>query len=232
MQCFAGQKCYIKQSYSEGSSWHAFKVKDKVWIGDKGVLSPRQADQAGSRYHTATNDMIALSANLSTTFTFGCQDKESGLFRTQQIDGIMGLSAEADTLPFVLERSGVTHTRTFALCFAHGMGVISLGGVDPAMHLPAPDGGLLKYAKLLQSSGWYTVRLLDVLMKNPTTGETQSLGASVSKYNGGRGVIIDSGTTDTYVFCSMFFLAFLVCMSLSVSLDLTLPACIFWHHMT
>lgn len=199
MTCFAGNKCYIKQSYSEGSSWHAFKVKDRVWVGDKGVISSRQSSGGANGGHfTATNDMVALSSNLSTPFIFGCQDREAGLFRTQQIDGIMGLTAEPDTLPFVLERNGVTKTRTFALCFTHGKGVLSLGGVDPSLHFPPPQG-IVKYARLLQTSGWYTVRLLDVLMKNPTTGEVESLGASVSKYNGGRGVIIDSGTTDTYL---------------------------------
>ena len=28
-----GKKCYFKQSYTEGSSWSAFKVRDKVWVG-------------------------------------------------------------------------------------------------------------------------------------------------------------------------------------------------------
>ena len=27
------KKCYFKQSYTEGSSWSAFKVRDKVWVG-------------------------------------------------------------------------------------------------------------------------------------------------------------------------------------------------------
>ena len=30
-----GKKCFFRQSYSEGSSWHAFKVSDKVWVGSK-----------------------------------------------------------------------------------------------------------------------------------------------------------------------------------------------------
>lgn len=199
MNCFAGNKCYIKQSYSEGSSWHAYKVKDRVWVGDKGVKALQQSDGGASTSRfTATNDMVALSSNLSTLFTFGCQDREAGLFRTQQIDGIMGLTAEPDTLPFVLERNGVTTTRAFSLCFTHGRGVLSLGGVDPTLHLPPPRG-TIKYARLLQSSGWYTVRLLDILMRNPSTGEVESIGVSGNKYNGGRGVIIDSGTTDTYL---------------------------------
>ena len=28
-----GKKCYFKQSYTEGSSWSAFKVRDKVFVG-------------------------------------------------------------------------------------------------------------------------------------------------------------------------------------------------------
>lgn len=31
--CGGDKKCYFKQSYTEGSSWSAFKVRDKVWVG-------------------------------------------------------------------------------------------------------------------------------------------------------------------------------------------------------
>lgn len=34
-----GQKCFFRQSYSEGSSWHAFKVSDQVYIGGKTPLT-------------------------------------------------------------------------------------------------------------------------------------------------------------------------------------------------
>lgn len=33
-----GGKCFFRQSYSEGSSWNAFKVKDKVWMGGECTL--------------------------------------------------------------------------------------------------------------------------------------------------------------------------------------------------
>ncbi|RYG64348.1 hypothetical protein EON64_14190 [archaeon] len=29
----SNSKCFFRQSYSEGSSWHAFKVSDRVFIG-------------------------------------------------------------------------------------------------------------------------------------------------------------------------------------------------------
>jgi hypothetical protein len=34
-----GQKCYFKQAYSEGSSWHAFKVHDLVTTGTTEMLA-------------------------------------------------------------------------------------------------------------------------------------------------------------------------------------------------
>ena len=34
-----GKKCYFKQSYTEGSSWSAFKVRDKVFVGGEFCIS-------------------------------------------------------------------------------------------------------------------------------------------------------------------------------------------------
>ena len=33
LTCGTNKKCFIRQSYSEGSSWNAIKVKDFVSIG-------------------------------------------------------------------------------------------------------------------------------------------------------------------------------------------------------
>ena len=55
-------RCYVIQSYSEGSSWKAYKVKDKVLVG--GNTKP------------STNDLD----NLSVDFTFHCQGNLSSLW--------------------------------------------------------------------------------------------------------------------------------------------------------
>lgn len=60
--------------------------------------------------------------NNSINFSFGCQDRETGLFLTQHVDGIMGLSAVEDTLPHQLMLQKVTSTKMFALCFSLGGG--------------------------------------------------------------------------------------------------------------
>lgn len=73
------QTCQVTQSYTEGSSWHGFKVQDTLWLGgEKAHLLPNAPDYA-------------------VNFTFACQTEETGLFRTQLADGIMGMSAAPDT---------------------------------------------------------------------------------------------------------------------------------------
>jgi hypothetical protein len=87
---------------------------------------------------------------MSIDFDFGCQVRESGLFRTQNVDGIMGMSASSNTLPFELHRAGKTTTKVFSMCFRRGGGVLSLGGVNSALH----SQGILRFAKAsILSSG-------------------------------------------------------------------------------
>jgi Eukaryotic aspartyl protease len=146
-------------------------------------------------------------------FLFGCEDSETGLFRTQHVDGIMGMSAADDTLPHQLVTQQVTDTRVFSLCFSIGGGILTLGGVDPLLHRPGEE---VKYAKLIKGKGWFTVKFLDLLMRPAQKPKIRSLlaqsqsdqnpssisiGVSVEVLNGPsqKGVIVDSGTTDTYL---------------------------------
>lgn len=66
-----GSKCLFSQSYAEGSSWHAYKVVDKIWVGGS------SADEV------ANGDLYQVD------YTFGCQTSEAGLFKTQLENGIM-----------------------------------------------------------------------------------------------------------------------------------------------
>jgi hypothetical protein len=187
--------CNIHQSYAEGSSWNAIKVQDQLWVGG------------------LTQDLVQRGSNYSVAFTFGCQTSETGLFRTQLADGIMGMSMSEDVLPSQLFAQKVVDTRMFAMCFRVGGGIMTIGGVNQKIH---KKGGLmssgqvpvlqLSYAKLLHPAGsvWYTVNLLDIMLQ-PQDGSAPpaSLGATHSQLNTGKGVIVDSGTTDTYLPASL-----------------------------
>ena len=179
---------------SEGSSWHAFKVSDRLWMGGE------------------STNMIASAVDFSVNFQFGCQDSETGLFRTQHVDGIMGMSAADDTIPHQLFTQKITGSRIFAMCFSVGGGILTLGGVDQSIH---NHGEVIKYAKLQKPKGWFTVKLLDITMRPTVTSSLQTMGQTTDAaldrvathsisadsiaLNGRKGVIIDSGTTDTYL---------------------------------
>lgn len=66
--------------------------------------------------------------------------------------------------------------------------------MNPSLHTTPPQ-----FAKLLKSSGWYTVKLIDILLRHPGSGKIESIGEPSSKYATGKGTIVDSGTTDTYL---------------------------------
>ena len=185
-----GGKCTFQQSYSEGSSWKAHKVIDEVWVGG------------------STLTMVPGGAKLSTKFTFGCMQSETGLFRNQIVDGIMGMSAAADTLIYKLFDNKVLDSRAFSMCFKVDGGVLALGGLDERLnHSP------MQYIRLLKPKGWFTVRLLEVAMikqggNNDSSNHSSSTGAGIIKkvidapvsiYNTGKGTIVDSGTTDSYL---------------------------------
>ena len=181
-----GNKCFFRQSYSEGSSWNAFKVQDKLWMGGQNI------------------EHIPSANKWSINFDFGCQDSETGLFRTQNIDGIMGMSAASNTLPYQLMSQSITSTKMFAMCFRIGGGILTLGGIDRSLHSYKGNWSSVAMAKMVKPKGWFTVRLIDILMKPQLQGSgskltTTSIGVQNSKLNSGKGTIVDSGTTDTYL---------------------------------
>jgi hypothetical protein len=81
----------------------------------------------------------------------------------------------------------------FALCFRTGGGVVTLGGVDTRLHATSPLPGAetvgaggaapsnrtslpgLYFAQMTKAKGWYTVKMLDVLMRSPGSGGTTHL---------------------------------------------------------
>ena len=73
--CSSGQ-CMFSQSYTEGSSWHAFQAHDNFFVG-------LDTNEQGG-FNEELKDQFTLPA-----FMFGCQYAETGLFETQLATGIM-----------------------------------------------------------------------------------------------------------------------------------------------
>ena len=123
-KCGGTNQCSISQSYSEGSSWKGYLVQDKFYVGASNTI-------INTNTHSVTPSNTPATANtlLSVDFQFACQTYETGLFRTQLADGIMGMSISEDTLPAQLMKQKVTNTRIFALCYRVGGGIMTLGGV-------------------------------------------------------------------------------------------------------
>lgn len=120
----------MSQSYMEGSSWKAYKVRDRVWID----------------YHDDNEGTDPLAA-LSSDYVFGCQTAQTGLFASQVSNGIMGFADTEDTLVPTMVKQGVLQHRIFSLCFARTGGAITLGGIDVRNHQ-----GQIDYAPMSISS--------------------------------------------------------------------------------
>lgn len=175
--CFSDNPCSVSQSYTEGSTWHGIKVVDKLWVGHK------------------DSDQLVSAKNIAVNFTFACQTSETGLFRTQLADGIMGMSNSPDTLPHLLFQNGITKSKIFSLCFKQGGGILTLGGVDQRIHKRNTS---IQYLKLvLRNEGWYGVSLKEIRFQNI---DSVNLPENYKVSSGEMlNVIIDSGTTDTYL---------------------------------
>uniref|UniRef100_M4C083 Peptidase A1 domain-containing protein n=1 Tax=Hyaloperonospora arabidopsidis (strain Emoy2) TaxID=559515 RepID=M4C083_HYAAE len=135
-----------------------------------------------------SDEMKGFLKTYGFRFPVGCQTKETGLFITQKENGIMGLGRHDRTvLSYMLKAGRVTHN-VFTLCFASDGGELVFGGVDYSHHTSTVD-----YTPLLDTkSTYYPVHVKDILMNGV------SLGIDVDTINSGRGVLVDSGTTDTF----------------------------------
>ncbi|KAF4036569.1 Eukaryotic aspartyl protease [Phytophthora infestans] len=166
-------RCIISQSYMEGSMWHAIMVDELVWVGG---------------FSTPSDEMEGILKTFGFRFPVGCQTKETGLFITQKENGIMGLGRHRSTVMSYMLNAGRVTQNLFTLCFAGDGGELVFGGVDYSHH--TSDVG---YTPLLDDkSAYYPVHVKDIRMNGV------SLGIDAGTINSGRGVIVDSGTTDTF----------------------------------
>jgi len=133
--CF-GNQCGFKRTYLEGSGLSGVVYQDYI-----GVVAPQEIQTGNS----ATKPLI----NTPKVHTFpralglfGCTTLESGLFKTQLANGIMGLADDTDTIKtspnFIdtLFKSRESNTKNFSLCLGTNGGFLTFGGYNASKHLP------------------------------------------------------------------------------------------------
>lgn len=170
-ECNNNQKCIISESYSEGSTWKAIMVEDFAWFGDPNNLTNN------------TN-----FEKYSVKYPIGCQIEETGIFTNQIANGIMGLSHDTNSIIDRLYQSGKLEHNIFSLCFSRNGGQMFIGGFNDSIH-----NGNIEYVPYINDTGYYQVHIVDILINERSIAMPESL---INR--GTKGVIVDSGTTDSY----------------------------------
>ena len=147
--------CGYRVSYQEGSSYSGFLARDVIRIGVGGAC-------------------VALER-----FPFGCSTEETGLFTSQQADGIMGLASSrrhADqsnptVLEALVERRLVEDV--FSLCIGAMRGTLTFG--MPQLAPPPPGGGpaeqppSLFWTRVVEST-YYGVEVTAIMLGEQALG--------------------------------------------------------------
>ena len=153
------------------------------------------------------------ASHFGFNMVFGCQYSLTGLFKTQLADGIMGMDYEKPSFWQQMFDSGkMGERKEFSLCFSRQptaeregteAGAMTLGGFDERLH----ESPVVWTADSDDGSGFYNVNVRAVYLRDSDGGEsalTASPNAKVIKLDltqgdiNSGGVIVDSGTTDTY----------------------------------
>ena len=170
-------RCIISQKYTEGSSWTAYETEDLVWLGSADL-----------------EESLEEYMKLAVPYAFGCQTAERGLFKKQYADGILGLAIHETSIVRSLFDSKSIAREAFSLCLTRTGGSFSVGGIS------TPDRLLeeMKFTPIARDHGWFALQVWEVRLG----GICVACGVdspALRAFDGGKGTILDSGTTDTYL---------------------------------
>lgn len=112
------QVCEFVKTYAEGSSLMGFLAEDYVKFKD----SRRVRDVKLTRLNSQ------LKSDLQMKAEFGCTTKETGLFKTQYADGILGLDNDSSLISSMEMMNSHQDAKVFSfgLCFHNTGGIMSI----------------------------------------------------------------------------------------------------------
>jgi hypothetical protein len=203
-RCTSDNECRVGMSYQEGSSWNAYEAKDLCYVGGFHNV-PLTQDDGG------TEDIDPGHASaFRFPLQFGCQTKITGLFKTQLADGIMGMENADSAFWAQMYKAKKIENQAFSLCFSRPefadrdgteAGAMTLGGTDKRLH--ETPMVYSSNAGTTTGRGFFSIHIRAVHMRrgggggSDNPGDVVNLNQSEANLNMG-GVIVDSGTTDTY----------------------------------
>ena len=171
--------CTITQTYTEGSSWTATEVQDLVWFGTSDVT-------------TSVEEHMQLAVPMS----FGCQTTIKGLFKRQYADGILGLGRhDTSIIQAYYDAQAISHN-AFSLCLTRDGGYLNVGGsLSPSYHVEP-----MISTPISREHGLYSIEVIQIQVGTIVIANEHDTNTDALRVvNGGKGCILDSGTTDTYM---------------------------------
>jgi len=204
-------------SYSEGSKWKAYEVLDTCYIGgfhNKALLEDNGGTDSIDPGHAKA---------FGFPLRFGCQTTVTGLFKTQLADGIMGMDDAKSSLWHQMYLAKKIDKKQFSLCYTRpihtlrsgtGAGAMTVGGTDKRLHTSPMVYSSTKGtpSETKKSTGYFNVHIRNIYWRDGAGGDTSRTkddSAVVIKLKKGSlnrgGVIVDSGTTDTYLSSAIQF---------------------------
>lgn len=145
--CNKGQ-CAFKRSYLEGSSLKGVVYRDLI-----GVVAP--TDHQSGNVSTKSKNPLAQKTQKfpQVEGLYGCTMSETGLFRTQLANGIMGLASKTNsktTKPNFIDNlfsSQKSKSKNFSICLGTNGGYLTFGGYNVAKHIRNEKIQTTKYTK-------------------------------------------------------------------------------------
>lgn len=110
--------CKFIKKYAEGSSLHGFLAEDYIWFKNSRPVSDYKLDQFNKK----------LINDLKLKAEFGCTTKETGLFKSQYADGILGLDDGSTFIESMEKDNSLKGQKifSFGLCFHKTGGIMSI----------------------------------------------------------------------------------------------------------